>query len=306
MKKIEPSKDLREEFPLPPYPTLDNNKTLIYIIGAGRSGTTLLDVMLGNAEDVFSSGELNRYCITKGIQSGLDQHSERTRFWRSFAAEFSPKYDLERQTRIHREIEHHAGLIKRLTKRIDEAHYREYQAFERDFFDVLFGRIGVSTVVDSSKYPGRALALSDTLPYRLCLIYIKRDPIRVVHSYTKTDRRLPTKNWGAATCHYFLVNHLCKRVLKRLRKKHPAVEIRYEDLVTQPEATLSRFEKAFDVDLSSVVDKVRRDEFLQVGNLLAGNTIRVQQQIKLQRELRTYPNNLRNRLTRLINMTVYK
>jgi hypothetical protein len=282
------------------------DKTIIYVIGAGRSGTTLLDVMLGNASDIFSAGELNRYCRTKGIQAGLDQSSERTRFWRDFSEQFSPKYDLDRQERIHREIEYHSGLVKRLANRMNRDHYREFQDFERDFFDVLFRRIDESMVVDSSKYPGRALALSDTLPYRLCLIYITRDPVRVVHSYTKTDRHLPTKSWGEANCHYFLINHLCKRVLKQLRKKHSVVEIRYEDLVSQPEATLRRLANAFDVDLSSVIDKVRRDEFLRVGNLFAGNTLRMQEKIKLQRELSTYPNSFRNRVTRMINMTVYK
>ena len=33
--------------------------TLIKICGAARSGTTMLDLMLGNASDAFSCGEVN-------------------------------------------------------------------------------------------------------------------------------------------------------------------------------------------------------------------------------------------------------
>lgn len=281
-------------------------KTLIYILGAGRSGTTLLDVMLGNALDIFSGGELNRYCITRGVQTGLDQSSQRTQFWREFTEQFSPKYDLKRQEMIHREIEYHTALVKRLVNRMNLDHYREFQTFERDFCDTLFSRIDESTIVDSSKYPGRALALSETLSCRLCLIYIRRDPVRVLKSYTKTDRCLPTKSWGKANCHYLVVNHLCKSVIRRLRKIHSVVEIRYEDLVSRPEATMCDIEKCFGVDLSAVIDKLRRDECFRVGDILSGNTIRLQEQISLQRELSTYPRNLRNRLTRIINMTVYK
>ena len=43
------------------------NKTLIYIIGAGRSGTTLLDIVLGNNENTISLGEINRYYKRNGI-----------------------------------------------------------------------------------------------------------------------------------------------------------------------------------------------------------------------------------------------
>ena len=33
---------------------------IIYILGSGRSGTTLLDILLGNEPSFFSAGELNR------------------------------------------------------------------------------------------------------------------------------------------------------------------------------------------------------------------------------------------------------
>ncbi len=58
---------------------------IIYIIGAGRSGTTLLDIILGNEDSFFSSGELNRYLKREGIpHCARDKHV--SLFWEEVAS----------------------------------------------------------------------------------------------------------------------------------------------------------------------------------------------------------------------------
>jgi len=286
--------------------SMAERKTIIYIIGAGRSGTTVVDVMLGNAGGVFSAGELNRYPKAKGKQTGLDERPDRTRFWRNFSRAFAGRYDLDRQLDIHREIEYHTGYAKRIIGLMNRARYAEYQAFLRDFFDHLFSSIEESIVVDSSKYPGRAVALSDTLPYRICYLYIKRDPVQVVKSMVKTDVVIAPRSWVAANVYYLLVNHLAKLALRKLRRTHAVFEVRYEDLIGEPETYLQRIGGAFDIDFSEVAKKVSGDEYLKVGDLFAGNTMREQERIKLRRKESEYPASLRNWLTRMINLSVYR
>ena len=46
---------------------MNNASNIIYIIGSGRSGTTLLDILLGNGNNIFSAGELNRFTKRNGI-----------------------------------------------------------------------------------------------------------------------------------------------------------------------------------------------------------------------------------------------
>ncbi len=43
---------------------------IIYIMGAGRSGSTILDILLGNGEDILSCGKLRWYVAKQGIPSG--------------------------------------------------------------------------------------------------------------------------------------------------------------------------------------------------------------------------------------------
>ncbi len=282
------------------------NKTIIYIIGAGRSGTTLIDVLLGNADSVFSAGELNRYPLARGEVRGMQEQPDRMEFWNAFGEDFISNFDLARQEQLHQEFEYHSGYVKRLLGKMDKNRYAEYQEYLRQFFALFFSSIEENIIIDSSKYPGRAIALSDTLPYKICYLYIKRDPVQVVKSFAKTDMFIPPKSWAAANMYYLSINHLCKIALRKLRKKHPVFEIRYEDIVSEPEASLKAIGEAFSLDLSAVVRKVAQDEYLQVGDLFAGNTMRMKRQIKLKRGTPKRKNSFRNLMTRLINLTVYQ
>ncbi|MEZ4826295.1 MAG: sulfotransferase [Bacteroidia bacterium] len=281
-------------------------KKIIYIIGAGRSGTTLLDVALGNASDVFSCGELNRYPVRDGIPTGFQNAPERLVFWSRFTETFSKKYNLKRQAVLHDEFEYHKGLVKRLLGSSRKEKYAEYQQFLRDFYACLFDSIEKSVVVDSSKYPGRALGISDALDYDIDYIYIKRDPINVVESFAKTDVYLPPKGWLQANVYYFLVNSLCKIAISRLKKKHKVLEVRYEDFIESPEKVMAVIQRELSVDLSEAITKIQNDEYLQVGELFEGNSMRIDPQIRLRRsKQKEHRKNLRNSVTRLLNYPIY-
>ncbi|MEZ4774407.1 MAG: sulfotransferase [Bacteroidia bacterium] len=283
-----------------------SQKKIIYIIGAGRSGTTLLDVALGNAGDVFSCGELNRYPVREGIPTGFQHAPERLVFWSSFTEEFQKNHNLKKQAILHDEFEYHKGLVKRLLGASRKAKYAEYQQFLRDFYTKLFDSIDESIVVDSSKYPGRALGISDALPFEINYIYLKRDPISVVESFAKTDVYLPPKGWLAANLYYFLVNGLCKIVINRLRKKHRVLEIKYEDFIESPENVMEVIQRELSVDLSEAITKIKNNDYLQVGELFEGNSMRIDPRIKLRRsKQKQHGKNIRNSVTRLLNYPIY-
>ena len=49
---------------------------VIYILGAGRSGSTLLDIILGNNGGVLSCGELRKFEELSGRPRGVDAKSD--------------------------------------------------------------------------------------------------------------------------------------------------------------------------------------------------------------------------------------
>lgn len=282
------------------------NKKIIYIIGAGRSGTTLLDVALGNADNIFSCGELNRYPVREGIPTGFQHAPERLTFWKNFTEGFSKNHDLKKQAILHDEFEYHTGLVKKILGSSRREKYDQYQNFLRDFYARIFDSIEEDVIVDSSKYPGRALGISDALPYEINYIYIKRDPVSVVKSFAKQDVYLPPKSWLNANIYYFLVNSLCKYAIRKLRKKHKVYEIKYEDLISRPEGLLEDIQQALNLDLSKAIGIIGKDEYLTVGELFEGNSMRIKPQIKLRRsQQKKHEKNLRNGVTRLLNYSIY-
>ena len=52
---------------------------VVYVMGSGRSGSTILGLALGNCDGVFYAGELDNWLVRSGtpVLGGL----ERTRFW---------------------------------------------------------------------------------------------------------------------------------------------------------------------------------------------------------------------------------
>lgn len=49
-----------------PLPTSPERPKVIYVMGAGRSGSTILGVVLGNCTNVFDAGEARRVATTVG------------------------------------------------------------------------------------------------------------------------------------------------------------------------------------------------------------------------------------------------
>lgn len=280
-------------------------KKIIYIIGSGRSGTTLLDILLGNQEGVFSGGELTRYALRHGVPTGFDDKPERTAFWRSFTESFATDLDFDYTESLINDFEYY-NLKGWPASQQRQAHYRH---FWRSFFDRLFEQIDERVVVDSSKYPKRALQLSQTLAgseYELCYIYIKRDPIGVVKSFAKTDVYIPPKNWLSANVYYFLSNLVCAWTARTLRKRHSVISIKYEQLVSDPQTVLDELGEAVGVDFSHLKQKVHNEEALRVGDLFEGNSMRVKQQIKLRKESTRYPTTFINTFTRIFNSPIYR
>ena len=280
-------------------------KKIIYVIGSGRSGTTLLDILLGNQDGVFSGGELTRYALRHGVPTGFDGKPDRTAFWRSFTEDFATNLNFDHTESLINDFEYY-----NLRGGVPNRHRRaEYRRFWRSFFDTLFGRIDERIVVDSSKYPKRALQLAEALPgseYELCYIYIKRDPIGVVKSFAKTDVYIPPKNWLSANIYYFLSNLACRWAVQKLRKKHSVIAIKYERLVSEPQQVLDELGEAVGVDFSDLKQKVRNGESLVVGDLFEGNSMRVKPQINLRRETTEHPNTFINTFTRIFNLPIYR
>jgi len=290
---------------------LENRKKIIYIMGAGRSGSTILDVLLGNGEDILSCGELNRYIVRQGIPSywRYIENSPTAIFWKKIGSKLRNKFpdgiDFNQLKKLSQKYEFHRGIFK---LGFDKKEWNYYSHFTSTLYETIFENISQPTIVDSSKYPYRALKVAKILSYDIGFIYLKRDPRGVVKSFAKKGIPLKSKSWLSANLYYLLINLLCQLTVYQLKKKHKVkvVEVKYEALIGKPIDTLTRIQNELQINLEPVIEKVKQDEFLMLGPIFEGNTIRMTNKIKLDRRLPIYAKTVKNWFTQLMNFVVYR
>ena len=169
-------------------------------MGAGRSGTTLLDIVLGNQNTMFSCGEINRFAIRNG-NPPLVKDQIKLKFWRKIKNDMQIT-DYNYIIKLANSFEYHIGFAKSLFYK-HKIRYKDYINYLSVFFKALFSNINNDCIIDSSKYPGRLFQLRN-LPYDIKVIYLIREPSFVLKSFEKKDIEQPNKNWLFALIYYLL------------------------------------------------------------------------------------------------------
>ena len=283
-------------------------KQILYVMGAGRSGTTIADIILGNQSGFFSCGELNRFPVRRGVPPLIK--GKRKLFWNEFknklvniltekeGLEISKEYVV-----VSDKFEYHIGYLKSLFYR-NKKEYAIYKSYIYNFFNTLFSMIDAETIIDSSKYPGRLYQLV-SLGFHIKVIYLIREPSMVVQSFEKKNLEQPSKHWLIATIYYFVVNLLCSFTLLLLRKKIKFVKVRYEDLINKPVDVLRKIELSLELNLEHLITKIKSGKMLTVGYLFDGNRIRVQKKINIIQKNNKLSGRIRYMLGRFFNNPFY-
>lgn len=282
-------------------------KQIIYIMGGGRVGSTILDIILGNNPGIVSCGELRRFATNRGLVEHRFPGDPCVNFWsgiRDRLADRLGTLDFSYLDAMTRKVEYHTRFLSRRTYQETSPLIREYTEYTHAFLDVLFEAVQGDTIVDSSKYPGRALALYRILDMPVKVIYLVRHPVGVVRSFSKSGIEQPRKGFWSANLYYGVNGMLCGGVFRSLERQD-RVRVRYEDLVYQPAETLRTIASTFQVDLSRSIDLLQSGSSLKVGCLCDGNRLRKQQEVTLDDRQRSYGWGPMDFMTRVINRIWY-
>ncbi len=178
---------------------MSHSKTrVLYILGWGRSGSTILDNILGQADGFFSCGELrylwdrnlmeNRLCGCGAPFSECDVWTDVMR--RSFGgAEQAPVSDLIAWRDLARTRHLPLLTLKPYRDRLDKrlhGYRQRLAALYRAIADVS----GCEFVVDSSKFPSYAYVLSGIEDIDLWIVHLVRDPRAVAYSWLRKKLQL--------------------------------------------------------------------------------------------------------------------
>jgi hypothetical protein len=159
---------------------------VIFVMGAGHSGSTILGVTLGNCEDVIYAGELDNWLVRSGV--AVLGGTERTSFWESVLMNVpgAPAlfgYDCE----LYLE---RSSAILRFNARETRRRLRErYRPVTAGLYRAIARVSGSTHVVDSAHFPLRARELQQLEEIELHIILLLRDPEAVVASYIRFVNR---------------------------------------------------------------------------------------------------------------------
>ncbi len=290
---------------------------ILYIMGLARSGTSFLSVILGNQPGMLNLGELNRFPSRKGIPPKRDLSSwDFGPFWEDFRKEIikAPEFpgDWERLEDLTDYFEFHSWMVREFFFKKNREKYHLYINFLKRSMDLLMEKINTyydgekeDFLIDSSKYPSRALHLSKLYGDKASYIYLQRDPGNIVRSFQRKSLEQPSKNPISANIYLLSVNFLCEIAYNRLKENHNAIRIKYEDLIASPVQTLSSIEKKLGIDLSNSKEKIMQKTPLNTGPMFDGNRIRLKDQVTLKNDI-TWKKGILPFLSRLLNSPFYR
>ncbi len=201
---------------------------VLYVMGAGRSGSTILGVALGNCEGVFFAGELDRWIARAGVPR---DGRERRRLWAGVRTQVEQAPELAGGR---------ATVLERSSALLDPRRWparrrlrRRYRRISEQLYRAIAAAAPAQLIVDSSHYPLRARELQALQGIDLYLLLLVRNPQDVVASLGRRD--VPERRFGllAANAYLWLTNVLSLLVFRR----HPVERrllVRHEDFLAEP------------------------------------------------------------------------
>jgi hypothetical protein len=263
---------------------------VLFIGGLGRSGSTLVDRLLGQIPGYCSVGEIY-FLWGDGLQRGrpcsCGQPLTRCPFWAEvgqLAYGGWSHIDAARALSLQRSLDRTLKIPLLLAPRLSSRFCRQLEEYTR-LLTPLYAAIrdvsGARVVVDSSKFPSTAYLLRRTPGVDLHLAQLVRDPRGVVYSWSKRPTpsqaverwtpgtwppRLAARRWLTVNAVFEGLGHLGP----------PHLLLRYEDLIADPAVQLTRVAGLVD-GTSPDLDFVHGDKVdLHPSHLFAGNPMRAQ------------------------------
>jgi hypothetical protein len=252
-------------------------------MGTGRSGTTILEILLKNNPDFFGAGELT-YIFRDGFiqnkECSCGSLTTECAFWKNIKKEFTLNEILLNRTDFEYVAKHwiFPFLFLNLARK---KRLMSYIQNNEKLFLAIKKYSGCNTIIDSSKYPGRALTLAQYYPAQIKILCITRSPGGLLAAFKKRneDEQKPKSNLMAAI--YYLYVTACMFLVK-YRFGKICYSIRFEELRGDPIGTLTKIQQWSGYNLSGSIEKIYKEEMLDVGHIVTGNRLRKNRKIKYQ------------------------
>ena len=241
-------------------------------MGHARSGSTILNILLGNIPGVVAAGELGNF-----YQSGVHNNEycscgkpvSDCEFWGPIASRTRERLNgkVEKFAFDARQLENWRNLLfpgRMARLSLDSEHYL---SINKALLDDICHSTNKHTLVDASKDPMRFHYLEKlNEDYEFRVLHIVRDPRAVCHSMRQSFARNPEKGLqrdmpGKSVFLTIKSLYIADYLANRLRRESGTefMTIRYDDLTQSPPATLDAIGTFIGMDTSALIARLKEN-----------------------------------------------
>ncbi len=271
---------------------------VVYIAGYGRSGTTLMSIALGQHPAILGAGEIheltrsawadNTFCSCGNALQECPYWSDVVQRWLSSER----THQLEDYKKLQLRFE---NFLVMQGARLGPANGPRFDGFARkteDLFRLITSISGKGVVVDSSKLPGRALALMRMRVFDVYVVHMVRDGRGVAWSLMKgykrdvkagLQRELRPKSIVRTSLRWAMVN-LAAESLQQIAGPARYVRVRYEDFTENPAAEMNRIGDMIGVDLRNIGAALTDGMAMDPHHQIAGNRLRMNASVRMEKD----------------------
>jgi hypothetical protein len=225
----------------------DGRITVLFVMGHGSSGTTILGNTLGEVDGFFHAGEL-RTIWSEGLadlqRCGCGESIRQCPVWSAVVrAGFGTVDDPEaaRLARLHREtirVRHTLRLLRAQPGRLSGwPALREYADVAGRLYRAIGTTTGARVIVDTSKRTGDAALLRLLPGVDPYVLHVVRDPRAVAYSWS---HRSGTPPGELATAAEWLAFSALGEAVKGRLGRGRSIVLRHEDFAERPRPSLER------------------------------------------------------------------
>lgn len=240
---------------------------IIYILSSGHSGSTVIGSLLGNTKNSFHIGEFaNFYKVYSGQHEtcSCNELPEKCDYWSKVLVEFSTYL-----SSLNKDIHYYEELRQRventiLRRKTVEKDFVEYSKITKKLFEIISTVSGKRIIIDSSKSPGRGLALSKVFFKEFHFVLIKRSLFEVIESFQRKRKSLNIYRFV-----YLLVREHLKLVYTIYISNSEFVRFDFKNLNVQSKVNLL-------LSRLNIDSKINLNDKIYNYHVIAGNRLRYQ------------------------------
>ncbi|MCB0973481.1 MAG: sulfotransferase [Actinobacteria bacterium] len=267
--------------------------TVGYIGGLGRSGSTVLTMLLNRVPQVASVGELGHIWKRGLLDNELCECGEpfhQCLFWTAvgrLAFGGWDEIDPDEAYALQRRVDRNRYILNALAPRAWDRYRIDLAVYARRLariYEAIAQVAGVSVVLDSTKHLSMAYVLRNVAAVDVRVVHLVRDPRGVAHSWQRQRQRpeiadrvemMPTMS-PARTSARWLGYNLGFDALARLGT--PTMRLRYETFVEEPAASLQEVAEFVGFEIADVQTLLDAPSDLRVStHSIGGNPVRFRQ-----------------------------